>query len=235
MIANCSHDERGKLSGGAAGDQTGGEWKVRGWYNRPWTAVIRFEDPDIDERIATEGEDACKNIRIGYDQSQRQTFWRELKNAGYHAKNIKTKCETDCSAGTLGIAKAVGYQTGNEKLKAIDQTGYSGNAVSILRKAGAKVYRAKKYLTSDKYIKRGDILVNEGHHVAINLTDGSEVKKAEAAEKAKAQKADVTKIARQVIDGKWGNGAARRKALTAAGYNYAEIQAEVNRILKGGK
>lgn len=235
MIANCSHDERGKLSGGAAGDQTGNEWKVRSWYNRPWTAVIRFEDPDIAERIATEGEDACKNNRIGYDQNQRQSFWRELKNSGYHAKNIKTKCETDCSAGTLGIAKAVGYQTGNEKLKAIDQTGYSGNIVSILRKAGAKVYRAKKYLTSDKYIKRGDILVNEGHHVAINLTDGSEAKKAEAAKKDQAQKTDVTKIARQVIDGKWGNGAARRKALEAAGYNYKEIQAEVNRILKGGK
>lgn len=32
----------------------------------------------------------------------------------------------------------------------------------------------------------------------------------------------------EVIQGKWGNGAQRKKALTEAGYNYAEIQARVN-------
>jgi hypothetical protein len=45
-------------------------------------------------------------------------------------------------------------------------------------------------------------------------------------------KADVTEIAKQVIAGKWGNGDERRKRLTAAGYNYTEIQAKVNEILK---
>lgn len=35
-------------------------------------------------------------------------------------------------------------------------------------------------------------------------------------------------IAQEVIDGKWGNGADRKNRLTAAGYNYAAIQAIVN-------
>jgi N-acetylmuramoyl-L-alanine amidase CwlA len=39
-------------------------------------------------------------------------------------------------------------------------------------------------------------------------------------------------IAREVIRGNWGNGAARKKRLTAAGYNYSEVQSIVNRLLK---
>lgn len=42
-------------------------------------------------------------------------------------------------------------------------------------------------------------------------------------------------IAREVIDGKWGSGDDRKKRLTEAGYNYSEVQARVNQILKGNK
>lgn len=43
----------------------------------------------------------------------------------------------------------------------------------------------------------------------------------------------VTKIAREVISGLWGNDPERSAALTAKGYNAKEVQAEVNRILNG--
>lgn len=39
-------------------------------------------------------------------------------------------------------------------------------------------------------------------------------------------------VARDVIDGKYGNGADRVKRLAAAGYDYAEVQARVNELLK---
>ena len=39
-------------------------------------------------------------------------------------------------------------------------------------------------------------------------------------------------IAKEVIAGKWGNGAERKKRLTAAGYDYAAIQKIVNKLLK---
>lgn len=42
---------------------------------------------------------------------------------------------------------------------------------------------------------------------------------------------DLTKIALEVIDGKWGNGAQRKDALTLAGYDYKAVQREVNRLL----
>lgn len=40
-------------------------------------------------------------------------------------------------------------------------------------------------------------------------------------------------LAQEVIDGKWGNGDARKSAITNAGYIYNEIQNIVNRILNG--
>ena len=43
---------------------------------------------------------------------------------------------------------------------------------------------------------------------------------------------DVTKIAKEVILGLWGNGQERKQRLAAAGYDYNTIQAEVNRLLK---
>ena len=39
-------------------------------------------------------------------------------------------------------------------------------------------------------------------------------------------------IAKEVILGKWGNGTERRSRLTAAGYNYASIQKQVNKLLE---
>ena len=41
-----------------------------------------------------------------------------------------------------------------------------------------------------------------------------------------------SEIAKEVIRGDWGNGAERKKALTASGYDYDAIQKEVNKILK---
>ena len=42
----------------------------------------------------------------------------------------------------------------------------------------------------------------------------------------------ITKIAQEVIDGKWGNGEERKKKLRAAGYDPDEVQKDVNAILK---
>ena len=44
-----------------------------------------------------------------------------------------------------------------------------------------------------------------------------------------------TELAREVIDGKWGNGEDRKARLTAACYDYKAVQAEVNRLLQPKK
>lgn len=50
--------------------------------------------------------------------------------------------------------------------------------------------------------------------------------------KKKTTKKSTTEIAKEVIAGKWGNGDTRKKKLKAAGYDYAAVQKEVNRLLK---
>ena len=42
----------------------------------------------------------------------------------------------------------------------------------------------------------------------------------------------VEELAREVINGKWGNGTIRRQKLTAAGYDYAAVQKKVNELLR---
>ena len=42
-------------------------------------------------------------------------------------------------------------------------------------------------------------------------------------------------IAKEVIAGKWGNGAERKQRLTDAGYDYNKVQAIVNELMKGNK
>ena len=42
-------------------------------------------------------------------------------------------------------------------------------------------------------------------------------------------------VAREVLDGKWGNGAERKKKLTQAGYDYNAVQSKVNELLTNNK
>ena len=45
-------------------------------------------------------------------------------------------------------------------------------------------------------------------------------------------KKSIDELAREVIRGDWGNGQDRKNRLTAAGYNYSEVQKRVNQMLK---
>jgi hypothetical protein len=45
-------------------------------------------------------------------------------------------------------------------------------------------------------------------------------------------KKSITQIAKEVINGSWGNGEERKKKLKAAGYDYAAVQKKVNELLK---
>ena len=66
--------------------------------------------------------------------------------------------------------------------------------------------------------------------------DLNSVKKDEAKAEAKAKaRKTVSELAQEVIAGKWGNGADRKKALISAGYSYDDVQAEVNKIIGARK
>lgn len=173
MISNCGHDERGKYSGGAAGDQTGTEWAVIKWYNRPWKCVLRHPDKKVRSMIAQMAKAAANNNMVGYDQSQRHTFWEHLKASNYDPAKITVKCEADCSSGVAAIVKGAGYRLGIQKLKDVSIYCYTGNLRAALKAAGFEVLTDSKYLTSDAYLLEGDVLLNDSCHTATNLTTGS--------------------------------------------------------------
>lgn len=171
-ISNSGSDERGKLSGGKAGDQSGTEWQIRSWYNRPWTHVLRHPDRAKRELIAELSIEAANNDLIGYDQDERHTFWQQLKASGYRPKNITKACEADCSAGVAAIVKAVGYLKGDTKMQGVSSESYTGNLRAALSGAGFQILTDSKYRTSADYLLPGDILLYEYHHTAINLGIG---------------------------------------------------------------
>ena len=185
-LSNCGHDENGRYAGGKAGDQTGTEYQIINWYNRPWMCVLRFEDQKVASLIADMAEKAAKNDLIGYDQgtagntNDRYTFWQHLKASNYDPAQITVACESDCSASTAAIVKGAGYRLNLPKLKAVSIYLTTYNMRQALKAAGATVLTDEKYLTSGDYLKAGDILLNDNHHVAIAVTSGA---KAESVKK----------------------------------------------------
>ena len=181
-LSNCGHDENGRYAGGKAGDQTGTEYQIINWYDRPWLCVLRFEDKKIAAMIADMAKKAAENDLIGYDQgtngnyNDRYTFWEHLKASGYDPAKITVACESDCSASTAAIVKGTGYRLGIQKLQnvSIYLTTYKMRAA--FQTAGAKLLTDKKYLTSGDYIMEGDILLNDNHHVAIAITSGDKAR-----------------------------------------------------------
>lgn len=174
-ISNSGKDENSGTKGGKAGDQTGHEWELKKWYNRPWTVVLRYPDQVVALKIAQLGIDAALNNKIGYDQGQRTTYWKQLQAAGYDPSKITTACEEDCTAGVSANVRAAGYIFGIKALQSVPICS-SRNMRKEFTKAGFKAFTASKYLTSGKYLFPGDILLYENHHAATNVTLGSAVK-----------------------------------------------------------
>lgn len=176
-ISNSGSDENGGIKGGKAGDQSGKEWCLKKWYVRPWTCVLRFPDIIVGTLIAQLGIDAALNDKIGYDQGQRDSFWKEVRKVGYLPGKITTPCEEDCTAGVNGLIHCAAYLLGVGALKAIPETGIrSGNMRAKFKAAGFKVLTDSKYLKSGDYLLPGDILLYDNHHGATNVTCGKKVR-----------------------------------------------------------
>ena len=166
-IGSARIDENGNARGGRAGDQNGREVSTQSWYkhSKGWR-VFRAKDPAVAEKIARDMQWACDNSHIGYDQGQRLTLYDVSKPLGFNCHLVKTNCETDCSALVRVCCAYAGvslpnFRTPTEPAALLD----SGAFVEL---------KGAKYTDSDKYLKRGDILVTrtQGHTVVV-LSNGS--------------------------------------------------------------
>ena len=167
-IGHASIDENKNIKGGASGDQTGGEVCTRNWYNKPWEFVLRPKSATLAEKSATACEVACDNPNIGYDQNQRNTLHTQATKVDFDLSKITVPCECDCSSLMHVCALAGGANI---------SYGSNGAATSTMKSrftanGDYEVLTDKKYLSSDKYLKRGDILVKAGSHTVMALEDG---------------------------------------------------------------
>lgn len=174
LIGHSSIDENGKASGGVAGDQTKKEVCTRSWYNKSWDVVIRPKDAAMAEKMAIACEQACANNKIGYDQYQRNTLYTQAQKVNFDLSKITTACECDCSSLMCICAIAAGVSAGALYISGNMRT--TRNMRSAFKNTGKfDILTDSKYLTSDEYLKRGDILVNEGSHTVMVLSNGSKV------------------------------------------------------------
>ena len=132
--------------------------------------------------------------------------------------NTKPKWVGESTVNGLNVRTGPG--TNYSKLAAWPQLG-KGNLVDVCDSSGNWYYVriAAKYYgwVSSSYLKKAG-------------SSGSSSKP--VAKPSAPAKKSVDTIAREVIAGKWGNGATRKKKLTAAGYNYSEVQKRVNQLLR---
>ena len=154
---------------GKAGDQTKQEVRIQDWYSRPWNVVIRSKNIKKRAEFADFLIELSKNENIGYSQAERNTLLKELERVNFDPKKVGP-CNCDCSSFVTAGLIAVGYP--KEKL-------YKGNSLTtrdmkktLLDLPDFFALGQLKYTTSSDYLIKGDILLSEGHHVAVNITDG---------------------------------------------------------------
>lgn len=150
-IGSARQDERGKLTGGTAGDQNGKEVSEQPFYvhKKGWY-ILRPKSIEHAMGIAERMHTACNNPNLGYDQNNRGGVLK-------YGIDTKTKTECDCSALVRACVKeATGKDPGNFT---------TSNEVAVLSATG--LFEKPVAYTSKSIICTGDILVTKtkGHTV----------------------------------------------------------------------
>ena len=210
-IGSARVDERGTYSNGQPGDQKQvstpdykGEVSEQSFYvhSKGWI-IIRAKNAQHAIDIAKNMKTACNNQNIGYSQSDRLGVVRK----GVNAVN-PTNC--DCSSLVRECVKeATGKDPGNFT---------TANEPSKLVATG--LFDRYEY-NDGNILYTGDILCTKvkGHTVVV--TEGE----------ARIKAVD-DKVIADVLAGKYGNGAERKRRLAEAGYDYVKVQAAINAALQ---
>ena len=212
-IGSARSDERGKISGGTAGDQKNGkEVSTQNYYvhSKGWR-VLRAKDAAKRKLLAAAMKAACANNKIGYDQYQRNTLYNAAAKVGFDPAKVTTACETDCSALVRVCCAYAGIKVGDFN---------TSTEVSTLLATGAFTeLTGDKYTTKSDFLREGDLLTTRSKgHTAIVLNNGSKAETDAVSEKHKlgdrilrngSEGDDVQELQKHLIQlgydcGKWG-------------------------------
>ena len=181
-------------------------------------------------------EELAKDNSHGYDQIQR---WGP---------------DYDCSSAVITSWEIAGVPVHKNGAT------FTGNMLYSFLKSGFVNVTKSIDLKTGKGLVRGDVLLNIKHHTAMYAGNGKEVEASinELGTTTGGKTGDQTgkeilirnyrnypwdcvlrykelkDIAKEVIAGKWGNGAVRKCRLEKAGYDYLQVQKCVNYLLSAG-
>lgn len=187
-----------------ANDQTGGNWHVS------------------DKALA-------KTIELCVDICKRNGI-KKLNYTGDTSGNLTKHCwfaNTNCPGPYLGgkfpyIASEV-----NKRLAGTTTQTSSSSQLYRVRKSWAD---SKSQKGAFKNLANAKKCCDKNKGYSVFDSGGKKVYPVTAS--STTSKKSVDTLAREVIQGKWGNGDDRKKRLKAAGYDYSAVQNRVNELLK---
>lgn len=194
-IGSARIDERGKISGGKAGDQTGKELSTQEWYrhSKGWR-VLRPKDIGKADRIAQAMERACANSKIGYDQNQRNTLYNLAVKVGFDPAKVSSACETDCSALVRVCCAYAGIKLADFNTQS--------EASRLLASGEFSEMTGAAYTDKSDLLRRGDVLVTRTKgHTAVVLTDGSKAEPAKPETPDESKEAETGGAGKLVVTG----------------------------------
>jgi hypothetical protein len=166
-IGHASIDEKGKISGGRSGDQTGKEVCITNWYNGNWNVMLVCTDKVIAQRAADYMKAICGDDDFGYDQGQRTTGYLAIINAKGKVSKA-TPSEFDCSSLVASCYKLAGLN--------INVNCTTRNLRKALLATGKFVaYTDSAHLSTNKYAVTGAIYLKEGNHVVMVVDSDNKI------------------------------------------------------------
>lgn len=129
QIVQASINEKGNVTGGNPGDQTGKEFYIRSYYNYPWDYVLRFNEPNTKK---SENEIAKEVIQGKWGNGS--TRINNLRNAGYNPESIQKLVNIYLSAKKPDseIAKEVirgKWGNGSDRIRRLRNAGYNPETI----------------------------------------------------------------------------------------------------------
>ena len=188
-------------------------------------------DPLADGVIISHAEGYKRGIASNHGDPEH--LWNQLK-MGYTMNTFRQAVKAAMGGETSGNNSAPNTA---EKILYRVQVG----AYSVKKNAENQLAKVKAAGFNDAFIAVVDDKLYRVQCGAFSVKENADAQLAKV--KAAGFSAFVTKnggtvakktieqIAKEVIQGKWGNGADRKARLTTAGYDYDEVQKQVNKLL----
>ena len=165
IIGEARCNEKGTLSGGKPGDQTGKEVGMGNWYSGGWNYMFRAKDASIRDKLAQAMIDTCNNSNIGYniDPPNRYAAWDNSEANGHKIAKISKKGDTTCSQAVSMCMRAVGIpkQYAPRHMDIATMTKVMKNSPHFT------MFTSTAYTKGTSKLFPGDILLSSHHTVIV--------------------------------------------------------------------